>query len=774
MPLELPPHNVQKQREWLRITLTSIGDAVITTDTDARVTFLNPIAEKLTGWTDDDARGRPLEDVFRIINEDTRHQVESPASRALREGIVVGLANHTLLIARDGTERPIDDSAAPIRSDDNTVAGVVLVFRDVSERKRAEQALRDSQERFRLLVEGVSDYAIFMLDPGGHVASWNIGAERIKGWRADEIVGRHFSTFYPQQARDAGWPDTELRVAGAVGRFEDEGWRVRKDGSMFWANVIITALRGPNGELKGFSKITRDLSERRRAEAALRESETRYRRLFETAYDGILLIDTEDGCILDANPAAASLLGRPREALISVCLPDIQLFPDPLACEALLKRMRRQGQRMHQDVTAPRPDGSVAELELVCTSYAEAKPVLQMNLRDIRERRQLERTMLHAEAMADLNRRKDEFLAMLSHEMRNPLAPILNAVHLLQPRSDDTPEEVDARRIITRQVRRLAHMVDDLLEVSRITSGQFHLHLERLDLRVVVERAREAIVALMSERRHDLRVTLPDAPLWVHVDAARIEQVLVNLLTNAAKYTDPGGAITLTVEPVEGEAVLRVEDTGVGISPDMLPRVFDLFTQSERALDRAEGGLGVGLTVVQRVVELHGGRVSVASPGLGKGSTFTVRLPIASGPPASRDNGEAAAKSARSLRILVVDDNHDVADSTTLLLRHLAGHTVRTEYGGAEVRDAVREFRPDVVLLDLGLPGLDGYQVAAALREDPETASVHLVAVSGYGQQGDLARSREAGFAAHLVKPVHPKQLEDVLATLVTGTTPER
>jgi len=293
---------LHEQREWLRVTLSSIGDAVITTDTKGSITYLNPVAVSLTGWTQEDAAGIPLELVFKIINEETRQTVENPATRALREGLVVGLANHTLLIAKDGTERAIDDSAAPIRNANGEVAGVVLVFRDVTDRREAERALRESEERFRLLVEGAEDYAIFMLDPKGNITSWNPGAERIKGYSAEEIIGQHFSCFYPPEKVEAGYPDQELEVAAAKGRFEDEGWRLRKDGSRFWANVIITALRDERGNLKGFSKITRDRTEDLRKDSHIRDSEVRFRRLFETAKDGILILDSSDGKITDANP----------------------------------------------------------------------------------------------------------------------------------------------------------------------------------------------------------------------------------------------------------------------------------------------------------------------------------------------------------------------------------------------------------------------------------------------------------------------------------------
>src|SRR5437773_509878 len=281
---------LDEQRQWLQVTLSSIGDAVITTDGDGKITFLNPVAQSLTGWTQDEAVGVPLDEVFKIVNEETRATVENPGIRALREGLVFGLANHTLLIARNGTEIPIDDSAAPIRNSNGEVAGVVLVFRDVTDRRKAEQKLRESEEKFRLLVDGAQDYAIFMLDPQGYITSWNPGAERIKGYRAEGIIGRHFSCFYPPEKVEAGYPDQELAAAAAKGRFEEEGWRLRKDGSKFWANVIITALRDETGELKGFSKVTRDRTEELRKESQIRESELRYRRLFETAKDGILML----------------------------------------------------------------------------------------------------------------------------------------------------------------------------------------------------------------------------------------------------------------------------------------------------------------------------------------------------------------------------------------------------------------------------------------------------------------------------------------------------
>ncbi|HZI64223.1 MAG TPA: PAS domain S-box protein, partial [Thermoanaerobaculia bacterium] len=455
------PAPTPERRHWLRLALSSIADAVLIADRDGRVVFLNPAAESLTGWPAKDARGAPLDAVFRVVSEETRQPVESPGARALRLGSAMGAADSALLIARDGTDRPIELSSAPF-SDAGGIAGVALVFRDVTERRRSEQALRQSEERFRLLVESVKDYAIFMLTPQGHVASWNAGAERIKGYRADEIIGKHFSCFYPEEAVASGWPQTELELAVADGRFEDEGWRIRQDGSRFWANVVITAVVDREGRLKGFAKVTRDLTERRRAEAELRA------------------------------------------------------------------------------------------------------------------------TQVEAAALDEINRRKDEFLAMLGHELRNPLAPILNAVHLLalQPGSAD-PTQERARSMIERQVGQMSRLVDDLLEVSRIGRGLIRLEQEDVDLREVVGRALDSTRPLLEQRRHELINNWPLEPIWVHGDPTRLEQVVVNLLNNAAKYTEEGGRIAVGVAQEGGRAVVRVKDNGVGIPPELLPRIFDLFTQAE-------------------------------------------------------------------------------------------------------------------------------------------------------------------------------------------------
>ncbi len=376
----------------------------------------------------------------------------------------------------------------------------------------------------------------------------------------------------------------------------------------------------------------------------------------------------------------------------------------------------------------------------------------------------------------EADRRKNEFLAMLAHELRNPLAPIRNAVQILRLRGPMQPELQDVRDMIERQVQHLVRLVDDLLDVSRITRGKIQLQMEPVDVAAVVGRAVETSRPLLDARKHQLSVSLPTESLRVQADPVRLGQVLSNLLNNAAKYTEEGGRIWLSAEREGKEILLRVRDTGVGIPPHMLASVFDLFTQVDRSLDRSEGGLGIGLTLVRRLVELHAGSVQAFSAGPNQGSEFVVRLPALTAEPFPRMSSNGAGMpSAESTqhRILVVDDNVDAADSLALLL-HLAGHEVRVCHDGPAAVAAAQDFHPDIVLLDIGLPGMDGYEVARRLREQEALAEALLVALTGYGQEEDLRRSQEAGFDHHLVKPVEPATLFTLFASLRSpeGSTP--
>jgi PAS domain S-box-containing protein len=385
-----------------------------------------------------------------------------------------------------------------------------------------------------------------------------------------------------------------------------------------------------------------DVTGRRRAEAAVRHSEVRYRRLFEKAKDGILILDADTGKVIDANPFMTALLGYSHEEFLGKELWEIGLFRDIEQSRAAYRELQEKGYVRYEHLPLESRSGQKVEVEFVSNVYGEDHhQVVQCNVRDITERSRLQRQVQEqAAALADLDRRKDEFLAMLSHELRTPLAPILNAALLLRLHSNrnrlqgiENPVLQQSATIIERQVGQLARLVDELLEVSRITTGRIQLHKDRIAVGVVVENAVATARPLIDQRRHELTVSLPPQAVWLDADAARLEQVVVNLLTNAAKYTDPGGHVWVTVQQEGEEAVLRVRDTGVGIAPEVLPRIFDLFTQAERSLDRSQGGLGVGLALVQRLVDMHGGTVA-ASSALGQGSEFVVRLPVV--PPPER------------------------------------------------------------------------------------------------------------------------------------------
>jgi PAS domain S-box-containing protein len=516
---------------------------------------------------------------------------------------------------------------------------------EVPGKERAERALGGAEEQHRLLMECVTDYAIFFLDCHGRVATWNAGAERIFGYTEGEIVGQHFSRFFTPEDIQSGQPQKELKTAAETGRANDDRWMVRKGGAKLWCNGVTTALRDEEGRLRGFAKVLRDRTEPKRLEEAL-----------------------------------------------------------------------------HQ----------------------------------------------RAEELAHEARQKDDFLAVLAHELRNPLAPIRNALQVIRMGSHDAALVEQMRAMAERQVGHMTRLVDDLLDLSRISRGLIRLLMKPLDVARPVQQAVEGVQPLVRERGLTLSVSLPPEPVFVDGDPTRLQQVVGNLLTNAAKYTDPGGHILLTVRPEGTDVVLRVRDTGIGIPADMLPRIFDLFVQAERRLDRSQGGLGIGLTLVRRLVEMHGGSVTAHSDGPGKGSEFVVRLPAL---PEDRqgellrkraDDKQVVAPTARR-RILVVDDNVDAAESLAVLLR-LEGHEVRVACDGPAALAAALADPPEMVVLDLGMPGMDGFEVARRLRSQPGPDGVLLVALTGWAQEEDRRRCYEAGFDGHLPKPVEWDALRQFLA----------
>lgn len=782
-----------------------------------------------------------------------------------------------------------------------------------------------TEDSFRLLVESVKDYAIFILDSEGKIATWNLGAERLKGYKADEIIGRHFSLFYPEDALNAGKPEEELRRATADGRVVDEGWRVRKDGSQFYAHVVVTALRDPQGNLRGFGKVTRDITEfealRRQTERAYVFADKERLALLETVLtqspQGIIVSDPHGKFVIQ-NRAAEKIWGgsatvagfadwakyralrpdgtahSPEERSLARCLRRREIVPPEeqhiqrfdgahghilVSCAPIispegqllgalsvfvditeLKRVekeradllvREQAARSRAEILQERLEvtlksigdaviatdatGSVTFLNPVAerltgwtNDEAHAHPLAEvfniineytrlpvenpvqkvvqegktvglanhtiliakggseasiadsaapirdkkgtllgvvLVFRDVTEDRKGEIALRESqEGLKEADRRKDEFLAMLAHELRNPLAPISTAAHLLRARTGDRADLKRPAEVLMRQVEHMTKLVDDLLEVSRITRGKIRLEKGPLDAAMVVNRAVELSRPLIDAKKHGLTVSLPQEPGWINADPTRLAQVLGNLLNNAAKYTPDRGQITVAVERTDHEVVFRVRDTGIGIKKEQIPTLFQLFAQGDTSLDRAQGGLGIGLTLARGLIELHGGTLEATSEGLGKGSEFVVRMPALSERPASTDQTAFTSSLTRlePCRIVVVDDNVDAAETLEELLTD-AGHKVKVVYDGLSALEAVRSFQPDTVLLDIGLPKLDGYEVARQLRNE-HGRKLLLVAVTGYGQEEDRQRAKSAGFDHHLVKPIDVKDLSDVLA----------
>ena len=664
---------------------------------------------------------------------------------------------------------------SPIRGADGKAVRLLAVSRDVTQRKLDEKILRQSEERFRALVMASSDLMCRMSADWGEMREIYDNKLVVN----TKVANRNWLDKYvyrDDQQRLMALVKEAIRTKSL---FEMEHRVRRADGSWGWMSSRAVPLLDDDGEIVEWFGTGSDVTEHKRAEQSLRDSEERFRALFDRGPIAMYSCDAS-GTIQEFNRNAVLLWGRepvrgnPEERF---CGASKLLFPDgnpmPHAQSPIAAVLKGEPPIEHGvEVLIERADGTrttiIANIVPLINDRGEITGAINC-MYDITERSRLERkTVEQAQKLVELDRRKDEFLAMLSHELRNPLAPLSNAVQLLRLHKNDDPVQQQAHGIIERQVGQLKHLVDDLLEVSRITTGSVRLRQERISLSDVVERAVETAQPLISQHRHELALALPRQPVFLHADAARLEQVLVNLLTNAAKYTDDGGHIWLSLEQ-EGEAsdavaVVRVRDSGIGIDAELLPRIFDLFTQAERSLDRSEGGLGIGLSLARRLVELHGGSVKACSTP-GQGSEFVVRLPVMPSALPPSPVRPVAPSSVTSRKVLVVDDNVDAVRSLANLLT-LFGHDVQIAYDGQSGLEAAQATRPDCVLLDIGLPGLTGLEVAELIRQQPELDGTVLVALTGYGREADRRLSHDAGFDHHLVKPADFSEVQTILASV--------
>jgi PAS domain S-box-containing protein len=632
--------------------------------------------------------------------------------------------------------------------------------RHVSTHRSMAMATIDSipeSEIYRHIVEQSKDYAVFVLDPAGRVVTWNEGARRLKGYDREEAVGQHFSMFYAPEDRQRGWPAHELTVATAEGRFEDEGWRLRKDGSRFWANVVITTLRDERGGHLGFSKFTRDLTRRRMHEEALRQSEERFRLLVEGVTDYAIYMLDVDGLVTSWNAGAQRITGYTRDEILGTHFSRFYAEDErgTLPWEELANA-RRTG-RAETEGWRVRRNGERFWARVVVTALYDAERRLHgfaKVTQDLTDRR-------HIQSLEQAAKKVAEFIAVLAHELRNPLAPIRSAVDVMARLPVDHPSQAAMRSVVERQTSQLVRIVDDILDMARITRGEFTIEHAPVDLSAVAHAAIETVRPLIDEKSHTLTGDFPAVPIVVEGDADRLTQLLANLLGNAARYTPPGGRIGIAVREAGHYASLSVRDSGPGIAADARERVFDMFVRGDDARAAFGGGLGVGLALARKIAELHGGSLDLAGEPDGAGAEFRVRLPLKR--TISPTAASPALPPAASRSVLIVDDNHDAAITLEALLNGM-GHRALVATTGAAAIEKLATSQPDYVFLDLGMPDMDGYEVARRIRAARLARQPRIVAVTGWGQEDDRERTQAAGFDAHLVKPASVYDIAKVLS----------
>jgi len=748
---------LRESQEELATTLRSVGDAVISTDATGAIRFMNQVAEQLTGWGARAARDRPLAEVFHIVNEQTRGAVESPVVKVLREEKAVGLADHTILIAKDGTERPIEDSCAPIRGESGDVTGVVLVFRDATLERAAKAQLLQSEERFRAAVDAVNG-VLWTNTAQGEMRGEQPGWAALTGQAFDEYQGFGWAAaVHPEDA--AATVDAWLEAVQERRLFVFEHRVRRHDGLWRIFSIRAIPIMDGVGAIRQWVGVHTDITEQRNAEQALRARERQFAG-FANAIPQLAWTESPDGTHDYFNRGWYTYTGLTQtESLTRDGWTRVIHAEELNRAGELWSQSRATGTPYEIELRLRRHDGvyrwflvrAIADADSVGTIVQWFGTCTDVDL----GRRNQEALKVTEAALREANSRKDIFLATLSHELRNPLAPIRSAARLLEL---STTEEQRSRSVavISRQVHHMASLLDDLMDVSRITRGALTLKKAQINLRDLLETAVEAALPLITEKKHHLVTEWPKDNRLIEADPVRLTQVASNLLTNAAKYTDSEGEIIFAAQFDGDRLELSVRDSGIGIPPAMVDHVFEMFAQVQSSTERSQGGLGIGLGLVKAIVELHGGTIQARSAGANQGSEFIVSLPgvLHLMTPTKSVTSLANKQQYSQRQVMIADDNQDAAQSLGMLLE-LSGHKVHLAHSGPEAVALAMAVRPDVIILDIGMPGLTGYDVARQLRREPTTAQAILVAVTGWGQASDKATARDAGFDHHLTKPVN-------------------
>ena len=761
---------LSEARSRLQATLAAAEVATWTYDIAAdRMTADRNLA-RLFSVSPADAAGGPLSVYLQAIHPDDRAAVTARVQRSIaacsnyeatyRVGNSDG--EYRWVVARGNVE--CDAHGAPLR-----LPGVVV---DITVQKQTEERLREAAARglslagenakFRTFFEQGSNFAGVMTLDGTVIEANRLSLEAC-GFAREQVIGKKFwdcpwwnrSPKLMEMIREA----TQQAAGGTV--FRRESTYFVSDGTQRLVDLIVSPVKDEAGQVLFIAPTGTDITDRKLGEQANK----RLAAIVESSDDAIISKDL-NSIIMSWNAAATRLFGySPQEAIgqsITILMPPERVNEEP----EILERIRRGERIEHYETVRRRKDGSLVEIAITVSPLTNERGTVvgaSKIARDITDRKQAERALLEAD------RQKNEFLATLAHELRNPLAPIRNSLNILRLSRDDAAAVDHLQEIMERQVNHMVRLVDDLLEIARITTGKIELRLEPVEIASVIRSAVETSKPLIDAGRHRLTTLVPPQTLSVEADPVRLSQVVANLLNNAAKYTEPGGRIWLTVSRDGGEVVISVRDTGIGIAADLLPHVLEMFTQADRTKRNSQDGLGIGLALVKRLVEMHGGSVEARSEGEGRGSEFILRLPLAGNQQQPIDQQAIDQQAtieqplAARRRILVVDDNQDAAASLAMLLNVL-GSDVETAHDGPSALRAFEQFHPHVVLLDLGMPGMSGYEVARCLREKPQFQHVTLVALTGWGQEDDRRRTHAAGFDHHLVKPVNLDALQVLLA----------